>query len=756
MNESTESVLDPNKDDLPLMANTNYMLVRHYVLDLAINFDREVISGTVVLFLETSKVHKKASSSSGMDQHPSWEGLFENEQSGSSCSVSYACKDKMSNLANHSDGRVTNVNNCNHSNNEWARGISGTREHCGNGKDFVLVLDCCNLVVNKVEEVNVIAAEGIEKLIRMDVLKREDGIYSPGLQNDLQSSILDEILGLAAEHWQEQHNYFIQCSEAPGCGELEFQTDMWSLKIKKPGIQSPKDFPRVLRIWYETKPEGGSVKWTKDQCGRPCVYTAGSPINNRALFPCQEPPVAMATWQASIWAPKDSVVLLSGENCAKPHQNGALSKWFYYVTMLMPASTFTLAVGYWLEVKDECTFNHPLQSPLFSKFINENCRVSMTTCGHPPYPCHFQNPVVQVQDCIPHRVFAPDCLKLRSQEFLLPLVAQCLSAASCVLGTHPFCRVDVLIVPHSFSSLGMASPHIIFLSQSVLSGGNHLCGVRLCHEIAHAWFGLAIGARDWTEEWISEGFATYLEDVFWANVQKLSQEEMKEQQQLRSLLRWRRLREEIQNSEEELQVLRPNKENTGVVSNSGGTIVKHGRNPGKNFMQVHYLKGYFLLYYLENQVGQKIFLKFLGRFVEKFHGQLILSEDFLQMFMENFPQLESQGLSVEAIYQVWLDVAGLPKPLLSDAVKWTESRLVRQVQNEVTKWAGIDQRVRKGSRKRQRGCKDKVTFRESAGTCPESKEFWYMTTNASTITSAVSFRTLGCISSGPGDSCRWF
>ncbi|XP_069785537.1 aminopeptidase O isoform X4 [Narcine bancroftii] len=613
MNESTESVLDPNKDDLPLMANTNYMLVRHYVLDLAINFDREVISGTVVLFLETSKVHKKASSSSGMDQHPSWEGLFENEQSGSSCSVSYACKDKMSNLANHSDGRVTNVNNCNHSNNEWARGISGTREHCGNGKDFVLVLDCCNLVVNKVEEVNVIAAEGIEKLIRMDVLKREDGIYSPGLQNDLQSSILDEILGLAAEHWQEQHNYFIQCSEAPGCGELEFQTDMWSLKIKKPGIQSPKDFPRVLRIWYETKPEGGSVKWTKDQCGRPCVYTAGSPINNRALFPCQEPPVAMATWQASIWAPKDSVVLLSGENCAKPHQNGALSKWFYYVTMLMPASTFTLAVGYWLEVKDECTFNHPLQSPLFSKFINENCRVSMTTCGHPPYPCHFQNPVVQVQDCIPHRVFAPDCLKLRSQEFLLPLVAQCLSAASCVLGTHPFCRVDVLIVPHSFSSLGMA---------------------------------------------------------------------------------------------------RPNKENTGVVSNSGGTIVKHGRNPGKNFMQVHYLKGYFLLYYLENQVGQKIFLKFLGRFVEKFHGQLILSEDFLQMFMENFPQLESQGLSVEAIYQVWLDVAGLPKPLLSDAVKWTESRLVRQVQNEVTKWAGIDQRVRKGSRKRQRGCKDKVTFRE--------------------------------------------
>lgn len=65
------------------------------------------------------------------------------------------------------------------------------------------------------------------------------------------------------------------------------------------------------------------------------------------------------------------------------------------------------------------------------------------------------------------------------------------------------------------------SPHIVFLSQSVLTGEKNLCGARLCHEIAHSWFGLAIGARDWTEEWISEGFATYLEDVFWSHVQKV-------------------------------------------------------------------------------------------------------------------------------------------------------------------------------------------------------------------------------------------
>lgn len=44
----------------------------------------------------------------------------------------------------------------------------------------------------------------------------------------------------------------------------------------------------------------------------------GSPINNRALFPCQEPPVAMSTWQARVRAPCDYTVLMSGENQAVP------------------------------------------------------------------------------------------------------------------------------------------------------------------------------------------------------------------------------------------------------------------------------------------------------------------------------------------------------------------------------------------------------------------------------------------------------
>ena len=47
-------------------------------------------------------------------------------------------------------------------------------------------------------------------------------------------------------------------------------------------------------------------------CTRPSVYSPGAYINNRSLMPCQEPPVAMSTWQASIHVPEGCVVLMSG------------------------------------------------------------------------------------------------------------------------------------------------------------------------------------------------------------------------------------------------------------------------------------------------------------------------------------------------------------------------------------------------------------------------------------------------------------
>lgn len=49
---------------------------------------------------------------------------------------------------------------------------------------------------------------------------------------------------------------------------------------------------------------------------RPCVFSPGAYINNRSLMPCQEPPIAMSTWQAAIHVPKGYTVLMSGNELA--------------------------------------------------------------------------------------------------------------------------------------------------------------------------------------------------------------------------------------------------------------------------------------------------------------------------------------------------------------------------------------------------------------------------------------------------------
>lgn len=711
-----ETQLDPMKDDLPLMANTSHMLVKHYVLDLDVDFKSQVIEGFIVLFLETGSRYRRASGTGEegcQSQFDETCKIRASEQGRVPVSNASVCSSKMeyNDFAVCGKGeKDTSDKNGNHSNEEQASGISSSKNCCdienhGN-EDFLLVLDCCDLSVLKVEEVDVAAVSGIEKFTRSAKLTD----VSKELAN-LRNQIVHELVTLPSDRWKEQLYYYTCCSQAPGCGELLFTTGTWSLEIRKSGIQTPTDFPHAIRIRYKTKPEGRSVTWTTDQSGRPCVYTMGSPINNRALFPCQEPPIALSTWQASVRTAASFVVLMSGENSAEPVQlQEGIMSWYYYVTMPMPASTFTIAVGCWQEVKQPFTPAVQTNNEFSLPCSQADFRWHEESCGHVEYPCRFQSPAARLQRVIPYRVFAPWCLMKCCEEHLLQLIPQCLSAAYTTLGTHPFSRLDVLIVPSNFSSLGMASPHIIFLSQSVLPGGSHLCGTRLCHEIAHAWFGLAIGARDWTEEWISEGFATFLEDVFWARAQQLSHDEEKAQQELKALLRWRRLRDEVQNSEEELQVLRPNKESTGEVSESGASIVKHGLKAEKIFMQVHYLKGYFLLRSLARRIGGASYLASLRKFVYKFHGQLVLSQDFLSMLLEDVPEQRESGLTVESIFTDWLDTSGIPKPLLEEGETWKESRLVQQVSGEVTKWIRTNQRIRKSSKKKRR--QDEVIFQK--------------------------------------------
>ncbi|GBN02963.1 Aminopeptidase O [Araneus ventricosus] len=448
---------------------------------------------------------------------------------------------------------------------------------------------------------------------------------------------------------------------------LCFEVIDWSLKIWKNNKTCKCCFPKVIRISYETIPSCPSVLWVNDQNGNPSVFSYGAFINNRALFPCQEPPVAMATWEAVVSITDPMVALMSGDEEPEVTHDKGFTHFYYSTKKVLPLSTLCLAIGTWQE------YLVPLENKNGPK-----CR--MFACSK--------------------------LLDKAIQEFS-HYIPQCLKASHELLGPYPFPRIDFLVVPPSFSSLGMASPNLVFLSQSLLAGDKSLCS-RISHEVSHGWFGLSIGALDWTEEWLSEGFATFLEDVLHAKTAKMSPEDSKQYFELKALIRRKALLDEIENTQDDLQILRPShgEDNKHVVDGVNVTVLKNGQNPIKGFIQVHYIKGCFLLKYLSNLIGMQPFMNFLKMYTIKYEGQLVTCKEFLAFFLSSFPSL-NQSFSVEYIYENWLHNSGVTpfqNSNLSKAAFAKANSIPRMIFNNIlaAKLCSSNAQICDQERKRQR------------------------------------------------------
>lgn len=156
----------------------------------------------------------------------------------------------------------------NYDNWEQVFGIFSLKYCCDIGnygsEDFLLVLDCCDLFVLKVEEVDVVVVLGIEKFVRFFTFTV--------VFEEFRNQIIREFVILFVDRWREQLDYYVRCSQVFGCGEFLFDIDIWSLQIRKIGIQVVIDFFYVIRIRYRIKFQGRLVIWILDQSGRQVVW----------------------------------------------------------------------------------------------------------------------------------------------------------------------------------------------------------------------------------------------------------------------------------------------------------------------------------------------------------------------------------------------------------------------------------------------------------------------------------------------------
>jgi aminopeptidase N len=199
---------------------------------------------------------------------------------------------------------------------------------------------------------------------------------------------------------------------------------------------------------------------------------------------------------------------------------------------------------------------------------------------------------------------------------------------------------------------GMENASAIFYFEGSVTGKGGVEDL-LAHEIAHQWFGDMASEKSFTHLWLSEGFATYLTDIYWQH--KYGEKDFTE--------RLKKEREEV------IQFARSNDH-----------PVVDSLSPYMDLLNANsYQKGGWVLHMLRNELGDSTFHKIIQTHYQRYRGGNADTRDF-----EAVAEKVS-GRDLKWFFDQWLYRPGIPKL----EVTWrpgAKTVRVRQAQKEVLRF----------------------------------------------------------------------
>ena len=161
----------------------------------------------------------------------------------------------------------------------------------------------------------------------------------------------------------------------------------------------------------------------------------------------------------------------------------------------------------------------------------------------------------------------------------------------------------------------------------------------LAHELAHQWWGQALGWRNYHEQWLSEGFAQYFAALY---------------------ARHRR------GDDTFADVLRHMRKWSLEASEQGpiylGYRLGHIKNEGRVFRALVYNKGATVLHMLRRLVGDEAFFRAVRRFYSEWRYRKAGTDDF-RLAVE-----AESGRPLERFFEQWIYGSGIPRLTFSYAV----------------------------------------------------------------------------------------
>jgi aminopeptidase N len=153
----------------------------------------------------------------------------------------------------------------------------------------------------------------------------------------------------------------------------------------------------------------------------------------------------------------------------------------------------------------------------------------------------------------------------------------------------------------------------------------------LAHELAHQWWGQAIGWKNYHEQWLSEGFAQYFAALYAEHARGPDVME----DVIETMCKWA-----VDTSDQGPVYL--------------GYRLGHIRNEGRVLRAVVYNKGAMVLHMLRRLIGDEAFFGALRRFYTEFRFRKAGTDDFRQALEQE------TGRSFSRFFERWIYGADLP------------------------------------------------------------------------------------------------
>lgn len=362
----------------------------------------------------------------------------------------------------------------------------------------------------------------------------------------------------------------------------------------------PSSAARV-EISYRGQPDDGLIVGQTVH-DRPAAFVDNWPNRARFWFPSADHPSDKATARLTVHAPAEWQVIANGRRIGQPFPTpseisgpdvGPRRTWIYQTDVELP--TYTLVVG-GAELEIDT--------------------VGLAACGSAPASR-------RTDGCIEVTTWLyPEDAESGRSSFVR--AAEMVDFFTDVIGPFPYEKLAHVQSSTRFG--GMENASAIFYDQGAIAQGINIEGT-VSHETAHQWFGDSVTEADWSELWLSEGFATYFGAVFFEYADGRADFD-------------RRMAEVRQRYLTSADTLRP------VIERRDNLFELLNRN--------NYQKGAAVLHMLRSQVGDDAFFAGVARYFERHRDATATTDDFRAVIEE------ASGQQLGWFFEQWLERPGYP------------------------------------------------------------------------------------------------